>query len=249
MGRVLVATTLAAYVMDQADTWSAWLRDAEAIRESNPDGVDFFAAIEVDARGLKPFGPLLTRLDELAAHVHGMAFHWTYRLDDGRTEVTTGNRLRHITFGQNLANDAACSGDYSHLLFVAADCSPPADVLPRLIEVKQHVVAAHSPTYGLPARRIVDSPYVLGTWLNPETLCFSAACVMLDREAFRKLRWRWDADAGMSDDPCLQHDAWHNHNWQVYVRGDVVTRHYPECIPGIEHRGHDRRVVRDEEHA
>jgi len=245
VGRVLVATTLAAYVMDQVDTWSAWLRHADAVRASNPDGVDFFAAIEVDVRGLEPFGPLVDRLTELADGDRHAAY-WTYTLDDGRTEVTTGNRLRHITFGQNLTNDRACSGDYSHLLFVAADCEPPVDVIPRLLEPEHHVVAAHSPTYGLPAVRATDREYAypLGTWKNPETLCFSAACVMLDREAFRKLRWRWDVDAGMSDDPCLQHDAWHNHGWPVYVRRDVVTRHYPDCIPGIEYRGHDMTVVR-----
>ena len=54
--------------------------------------------------------------------------HWTFSLDDGRTEVTTANRLRHITAGQNLATDRACSSpDCTHLLFLAADLEPPAD--------------------------------------------------------------------------------------------------------------------------
>jgi hypothetical protein len=242
---VLVGTTLAAYVMDQQDTWSAWLRNAEAMRNSYDDVVDFFTAIEVDARGLAPFAPLLARLHDVAGS------YWTWCLDDGREEVTTTNRLRHITVGQNLVNDRACEGSYSHMLFVAADCEPPTDVLPKLIEVGMPIVAAHSPTYNLPWRSVEVGEFgnrlaALPVWtsVTPDVLVFSAACVMLEREAFRKLRWRWDRDAGMTDDPCLQYDAWYDHRWPTLVRHDVVTKHYPEMIPAIEHRGHDRTVVR-----
>lgn len=239
---VLVATTLAAYVMDQPDTWGAWLRSAEAWR-ADVGAVDFFAAIEVDARGLEPFTPLIDRLRELGGT------WWTFNLDDGRTVVTTGNRLRHITVGQNLASDAACSGAYTHMLFVAADCAPPPDALGKLVEVGEvvddaHVVGAYCPTYCLPFRPVPVGRFPLGTFVDADTLCFSAAAVLLDREAFRKLRWRWDADAGMSDDPCLQHDAWYNHGWPTYVRLDVEAAHFPQAVPAIELRGHDMTVVR-----
>lgn len=238
---MLVATTLAAYVMDQEDTWSSWLRNARELRASNPDGVDFFAAIEVDARAGEPFAPLFTRLNELDGGDGGS--WWTYRLDDGRTEVTTANRLRHITFGQNLTMDRACAGDYSHLLFLAADCTPPPDAVPRLLEVSEHVVGAYCPTYGLPLRPVTGRPYALGTAVTPDVLAFSAAAVMFDREAFRFLRWRWDRDVGMTDDPCMQHDVYAR-GWRIYVRPDVVTRHYPQAIGAVETRGHDMRVAR-----
>lgn len=247
---ILVATTLAAYVMDQPDTWGAWLRHAEAYRaDVAPRRVDFFAAIEVDARGVEPFRPLLDRLTELGLRTGGSATWWTFALDDGRTEVTTGNRLRHITVGQNLANDRACSGDYGHMLFAAADCAPPPDALGKLLQVwdvvdDAHVVGAYCSTYCLPFQPVPAGAVPLGTFVDADTLCFSAAAVMLDRDAFRRLRWRWDADAGMSDDPCLQHDAWYNHGWPTYVRLDVEARHYPESVPAIERRGHDMRVVR-----
>src|SRR5882757_10010822 len=102
--------------MDDPDIWGSWLRNAEAMKESHLDSVQFFAAIEVDARGLEPFGALLDRLREIGGE------WWTYSLDDGRTTVTTANRLRHITFGQNLATDYAVSTQATHLLFMAADC-------------------------------------------------------------------------------------------------------------------------------
>lgn len=254
--------------MDQPDTWGAWLRNAEQLRASTSVPIDVFAAIQVDARGLTPFTPLL---DRLAALYRGECDepYWTYQLDDGRTSVTTGNRLRHLTFGQNMANDRACAGEYSHLMFMAADCMLPDDGIEKLLEVDEHVVGAWCPTYGLPTVDIRDvlmptsltdeftwavtrhrtygSPtpsFPLHVATSPDVLAFSAAAVMLDREAFRKLRWRWDVDVGMSDDPCLQHDAWYSHRWPVYVRPDVRARHFPEAIGAIETRGHDMTVHR-----
>ena len=110
MSRVLVATTIAAFVMDDPDTWGSWMRNAEAMIADPENEVEFFAAVEVDGRGLLPFGPFLERL-----HAIGGSF-WSGSLDDGRTEVTTANRLRHITAFQNLAIDAAVSGGYDWLL-------------------------------------------------------------------------------------------------------------------------------------
>ena len=248
MSRVIVATTLTTFAMDQEFTWSAWLINADAMRNSAPDGIEFFAAIEVDARGLAPFEPLLERLYGLNDYEHDL--WWTFNLDDGRTTVSTKNRLRHITTGQNLCMDRAASGDASHLLFVAADCEPPPDVLTKLRQPREHIVAAHSPTYCLPSQPIPDhegvpDQYPLHVAVTPDTLCFSAACVLFDRVAFRALRWRWDKDTNMTDDPCMQHDAWYNHGWPVYVRPHCITRHHPESIPPIEYRGHDLRVVRE----
>lgn len=232
---ILVATTLAAFVMDQEDTWSAWLRNAEEIQASHPDGVTYFAAIETDARGLDPFAPLLTRLAEVGGE------HWTFSLDDGRTEVTTANRLRHITTGQNLASDRACtSPDCTHLLFLAADLEPPADCLPKLLELDHPLVGGHCGTYGLTGPPRGGYPAAWDVRVHMAT----AAFVMLHRSVFNRIRWRWDLDAGMSDDPCLHHDAETLLGIPTLVRHDVVGVHWPQCIPGIEDRGHDMAVVR-----
>lgn len=244
-----MATTLAAFVMDQPETWGAWLRNAEQLRATTSAPVDFFAAIQVDARGLLPFGPLIDRLEGLHLADDREGPYWAYSLDDGRTSVTTGNRLRHLTFGQNLTNDRACAGDYTHLMFMAADCALPDDGITRLLEVDEHVVGAWCPTYGLPTVDVRDiggddRGFPLHVMTDPDVLAFTAAAVMLDREAFRKLRWRWDRDVGMTDDPCMQHDAWYHHGWSVFVRPDVRARHYPEAIGAIETRGHDMSVIR-----
>jgi hypothetical protein len=71
----------------------------------------------------------------------------------------------------------------------------------------------------------------------------TAAFVMLRRDLFRRLRWRWDLDMGDSDDPCLWKDARDLYGVPTYVRKDVVGRHHPECIPAIELRGHADMTV------
>lgn len=223
---IVIGTTIASFGMTEPDAWSAWLRNAEAQRESHPDGVRHFVAIQTDARGIEPFAPLLDRLANLGGE------HWTYRLDDGRTRVGMTNRWRHITVGQNLVTDyCQADPDVSHLLFMAADCAAPPDIIPRLLEMGHPLVAPHSPTYALPRGRPV-----LGYDYPVEDAMASAACILIARDVFRAIRWRWDLDTGMSDDPCYHHDAKTLLGVPTYVRMDVVTRHYPEAIGAYETR-------------
>lgn len=233
---IVVGTTLAAFVMDQPDTWGAWLRNASAISQSHPEGVTYFAAIEVDGRGIEPFIPLLDRMRMLAVQAGVRVEWWTFTLDDGRTEVTTANRLRHITTGQNLVTDYAVSSGASHLLFLAADLAPPPDVLPKLLEVDHPYVGGEVTTYCL------SGPDVDGYGFPVQAHMPTAAMVLLRRDLFTRLRWRWGE--GESDDPALYRDALELHGVQALVRKDCVGRHYPDAVPAIEQRGHDMTVVR-----
>jgi hypothetical protein len=250
---IVVATTLTGFAMDSPDTWASWLINADAIRASHPEVV-YFAAIETDARGIEPFAPLLGPIDE----------HWAFSLDDGRTEVTTANRLRHITVGQNLATDYALSHpDCTHMLFLAADLEPPPDALTKLLEVDWPIVGGHVPTYcltgpqvrrwtvkerGQAVRSGWDTP-IMGDLDDDEPdvrqHMASAAFILIRRDLLRFVRWRWDLDAGMSDDPCLHYDARTFHGVETLVRHDCVGRHHPESIPAIEARGYDLTVHRN----
>jgi hypothetical protein len=230
---IVVGTTLAAFVMDQEDTWAAWMRNAEALQASHPE-VKYFVAIQVDKRGLEPFQPLLDRLSQIGGE------YWTYSLDDGRTSVTTANRLRHITLGQNIVVDYAQSHpNCSHLLFLAADCMPSDDVIPRMLEMNYPLTAPFIPTYGLKGPAVEGYPYPVMDAMA------SAAAIFIAREVFTKIRWRWDFDTQMSDDPCYHHDAKTLLGIPTHVRRDVLAKHYPEAIGAIETRGHDMTVVRD----
>ncbi len=243
---ILVGTTLAAFVMDDIHTWGAWTYNAEEIRASHPD-VRYFAAIEVDKRGLDPFDQLLDRLKMIDGT------YFTFSLDDGRTSVTTANRLRHITMGQNLVFDVACAQpDCTHVMFLAADLAPPTDALTKLLEVDWPTVGGWCPTYCLSGPSIAgrerdgvwkEFSFPAMTQQSAEELVASAAFMLFERVAFRTLRWRWDLDTGMSDDPCMQYDA-ARLGWNFIVRKDVVGIHYPMAVPAVEQRGHDMTVYR-----
>jgi hypothetical protein len=233
---IVVGTTLSAMAMSDDDAWRGWLYNAEALVEQTEEEVTFFVAIETDGRGVEPFRPLLDRLKEIDGH------YWTFSLDDGRERVTFSNRLRHITAGQNLVTDYAMSLGASHLLFMASDCAYPANALTELLKLNVPVVGGHVPTYCLDGP--VVSKFVPAYRDQIRAHMPTAAFVLLSREFFRFHRWRWDIDAGMSDDPCLYHDAIEFYGIQPVVHHGVVGQHYPECIGDYESRGYDTSVVR-----
>jgi hypothetical protein len=254
-----MATTMAAFYTDDPDTWGAWLYPAEyMVAEAIQRGDEFgiFAALQVDKRGIEPFAPLLARFREITDKFPNVEVKWwTYSLDDGRTKVTTHNRLRHITCGQNLCNDFAVADGYDYMLFMASDCEPTHDAPWKLAETGRqydaHIVGGHVPTYcldGPPAWYAFSEYYSLAEGLSDpgkdvRAHMPTAAFVQLNREAFRLLRWRWDLDAGMSDDPCLYADATAR-DMIVVVDHEVIGQHYPETIGAVETRGHDMKVVR-----
>jgi len=235
---IVVGTTLHAFVMDNEDHWGSWMRNAEKVKEEyqhfgNWTDVKYFAAIQTDSRGLEPFGPFLKRLEEIGGEF------WTYSLDDGRTEVTTKNRVRHITVGQNLVNDFAMSiPSCTHMLFMAADTMPPNDILPKMLEMNHPLCAPYITTYGLRGPRVDTYSYPV---MNAMA---SAAAIFIAREVFSGIRWRWDMDKNMSDDPCFHHDALHYLNIPTYVREDCKAQHFPISVGAIETRGHDMTVHR-----
>lgn len=241
---IVVGTTLTTFAVldpERSFLWDAWLRHAEEISESVDDAVRYFVAIQLDARGLAPFAPLLARLEQVGGT------YWTYTLDDGRDRVTQANRLRHITFGQNLISEYANAMGATHMLHMAADCEPPADVLPQLLAVHNGLAAAFCPTYGLRGdSELAGYPFPV---TGPNTRGgppFAAVCVLLEREIFKRVKWRYDTDMGFSDDPAMAYDAETLFDVPVRIRTDCIARHWPECINEIENRfpGLDMSVQR-----
>lgn len=230
---VVIGTTLAAFAMSEETAWSSWLRHHERQIASHPDGVAHFAALQLDARGIRPFEPLIDRLAAIGAS------WWTYSLDDGRTTVDMTNRWRHITVGQNLVTEYCQSRtDVSHLLFLAADCAAPSDIIPRMLELDHPLCAPYITTYGLTGPRVERSG--CGTvypdeWGVMDAMA-SAACIFIARDVFRRIRWRWDLDTQMSDDPCFHHDAKTLLGIPTHVRTDVLARHQPESIGAYDTR-------------
>lgn len=226
---IVIGTTMAAFAMSREDAWRSWLLNSEEImrisRVECEQEVRYFAALQLDARGVEPFRPLLDELTDLGGE------HWTYSLDDGREVVDMTNRWRHITFGQNMVMDR-CQADKAvdHLLFLAADTEVPRDIIPKMLEMNHPLCAPFISTYGLRGPRVTRYRYPV------EEAMASAAAIFMSRPVFRALRWRWDLDAGMSDDPCFHHDALHLHGIPTLVRHDCQAEHHPRSIGAYDTR-------------
>ncbi len=243
MTKVVVGGTLTTYAMmdpSRSYLYDAWLRGAEAIQASVTYPVEFHTSIQVDARGLAPFEPLLTRLSEVGGS------YWAYSLDDGRTEITGENRGRHLCAGLNLTGEYAAAVGATHWLRLEADTEAPPDVLPKLMEVDNGLAAAACSTYfayddvrhwevnahrGFP---VADGP-------------MTAACLLIERQLFKRLKWRWDVDEGMTDDPAYTRDAWDFFTVPTLTRLDCVASHHPAAIGPVTSRygrDHDFSVRR-----
>lgn len=234
---ITVATTIPPFAMlSDRGYWASWLDNAEAVQASVDVPVQYFAAIEVDGRGLGPFEPLLERL----AQVDGT--YWTFSFDDGSTHVHTGNRLVRITTGQNLAAHHSMAAGAEWELFVAADTRFPDDTLPRLLAMQHPIVGLDVPTYCL-GQGAPSVPAYPAEW-DVRQQMQSAALILRHRSIFTRIKWRVDADRGFSDDPSMEADCRELLGIPTYARHDLPRPvHYPECIGPVETR-HSRENMR-----
>lgn len=237
MSRVLFASTIPTFAMG-APYWHHWLQNAEQITEHARNAghdVDFYAVLQADARGLAPFHPLINRLDEITDD--GAQAFSLFSLDLGEDEWTTGSRLAGIVTGRNLIIDRALRRQHEWIYFADSDIEAPDDVLPRLLEVDWPVVGAHVPTYCLNGPR-VDHEYA-----DIQEHWNTAGSLLVRRDVFRRIPWRFDPDAGHTDDPATQHEM-ARVGFPTRVRHDVICTHHPQMIGGFESRNLDRKVYR-----
>lgn len=235
---IVVGCTLPPFKMGgDWHNWGAWLQNAEQVQASIDEPVVYFAALEVDARGLAPFEPLLDRLGELPD-----SDYWTWMLNDAVTVVGTSTRLRRICLGHNLVGTYALEdAAASHVLFLASDTQAPDDVLPRLLELDVAAAACHIPTYCLDGPRSARFPQ----W-DVRNHMESCACMLLRRDVINRIKWRSSGDDGTTDDPSMHMDLQEFLGESVYSRHDVPATHWPQSIPSIEvrHSAQERTVVR-----
>lgn len=227
---LLVSTTLPSYKMaGDHRYWSSWLANAEAVQDSVDEEVRYYAAVEVDGRGLEPFGPLLDRLGAVGGT-------WeTFSYDDGCEVLNTANRLVRICTGQNFGTHHAMEHGASHVLFMAADAIAPDDALPRLLELAWPICGLNIPTYCLDGPDADPGAFGLDPAWDVRLHMQSAALLLVRRHLFSRLRWRIDNDAGMTDDPCYHHDALQL-GFPTLVRHDTQAHHYPEAVGAMETR-------------
>lgn len=227
---ILVASTIAAYKAD--GTESRWLAHAEAWREA---GCEFFLAAQVGHGHDARLDPLSTAVNAVGGTV------WPFSLDEHAARIDTNNRLTGIVTGRNLCHEHLNRHKaYTHLLLLDTDISPPADLIDRLLEVDTPIVGALIPTYGavISVGRRVPSP--VGDVRSHDWL--PAGCLLIQRRAALRLRWRWSLDEELTDDPCFGADA-RAFGYQPVCRHDVTAEHWPPVVYHLDSRGHDLSIV------
>jgi hypothetical protein len=243
MGMTAVCTTIAPYLLDrEREYWDRWSHNADEVRrlakETRNQDLRYFCALEVDARGLKPYedAGFMKELSRIGAEF------WTFSFDDNSSEYHTGNRVVRITMGQNISRHFAAETGADHLLFLAADCAIPDNGVDAMMTIDWPLCGLDVPTYCLhgPRRYSGRSTHYPDEMIVEEHMN-SAACLFMDRSVFTRLAFRVDGDKGMTDDPCFHHDALAL-GIPTYARHDITALHYPECIGAIETR-HDARVI------
>lgn len=236
---IVISTTTASYKMStDRGYWASWFDNAEAVMASVGQEVVYYAALEVDGRGLEPFREFIIRMEEIG----GVIETWSY--DDGAQVMETGNRLVRICTGQNFGSHYAMNRrDCTHVLFAATDVVMPDDTLPLLLEMNWPICGLNIPTYCLDGWRVEPDalptengrqPRYDPTW-DTRVHMQSAALLLVERQIFTKLRWRVDWDDNMTDDPCYHADA-QRLGWETLVRHDFEAGHYPTAVGPMESR-------------
>lgn len=237
---ICVSTTMAPYVLDGArEYWDRWLYNAQLVKSFVPEqDVCYFAALEVDARGLKPYedAGVLKAIKRVGGS------WWTFSFNDGSREYATSNRVIRITMGQNITQHHAMIVGADWLCFLAADCAIPDDGLEAMLALDWPLCGLNVPTYCFkgPRRHKGLRTQYPPTWDVQEHIN-SAACLFMARKVFTRIKFRVDLDKGMTDDPCFHHDALAL-GYPTYVRHDKPAMHYPECIGAIETRHQERTI-------
>jgi hypothetical protein len=118
----------------------------------------------------------------------------------------------------------------SHILFLDADIRPENDALEKLLEVNYPIVGGYCGTY------CITGP-LLNEYKFPVMDCGgTAGCILVEREVFKRIGWRWDLQEGMTDDPCYFKDVLDFFNYKIRIRKDCIVHHYPEQISPIDVR-------------
>lgn len=234
---VVVGTVCVAWKVETGGAL-AWLRGAERMRQFAGTEVEYFAALETDARGEVPFQPLLDRLEELGGN------WWTYQIDDGADEIGTVNRLVRICEGRNLIREYAQQLKAEAILYLDSDTAIPPEGLGKLLDVPNPIVGGRIPHY-----THIDGKGPVA----PDPRCrihwTSAGCLLERREAYKLLPWSYDAQHEDDDgnEVILTDDPTHARlatmlGFQTWVRQDVLCEHEP--LQRVEDRPGNRRIYR-----
>lgn len=248
---IVVASTIAPWKAGSPEGGDvAWMKNIVPMVEQSPEPVTLFLALETDNRDVTTvYRNLLTEVGRVDGELGGVPSSldkhpnyagfviWRFQINDGATEVDSGNRLVRICTGRNLAHEFAMrERDASHILFLDTDIEvQDADCIGKLLEVGRPTVGGHVPNYGLTGPEVPGSDGKLQRHWN------TAGFLMLNRDAFRAVRWGYDLDKGLTDDPWTQGQLVKLGFPETVVRHDVIGVHVEALVP-VEQRPVDKKL-------
>lgn len=234
---LLVGTPLVGWKVERGEH-KAWLHEVGKIQEKFPN-VEFFAALEVDSRGIAEYGSFI---DELGSH---RIAYWTYMINDMDPNVSSKNRWIRIETGRNLireyaqrkcklgglnwgeAVDRTGAITYDAILYIDSDVQLTLEMVEKLVEVNHHMVGIDVPIYCLSGKLINENPRIEEHWNT-------AGVLLINSPFFYDLPWYHNSYLNLSEDPTLQHLAERLYG-QTWVRKDVKA-HHPH-VKEVEARG------------
>jgi hypothetical protein len=243
----VIGTPLVGWKCDRGEHM-AWLRDANDVLSKFPNA-KYFAAFELDHRGLEPFQDVIKRLEELNGD------YWTYSINDKESKVTFSNRWIRIETGRNLVRDFAqrlrrIGGNHwgedtwkdnlgvvnnDAVLYIDSDMYLSSLVVEKMFEIDRALVSVNVPAYGLSGKVVNEDPRIEEHWNT-------AGMLLVNAPAYYDLPWYHNSYLNLSDDPTFQYLAERLPWGQTWVRKDINAEHMGQLVE-VEARQIQDRVI------
>ena len=205
----VIGTPLVGWKCDREED-TAWISQSVEIIKRFPNTM-FFAALELDHRGLEPFHRVIGALQQVGG------VYWTYTINDMEHEVNSMNRWIRIETGRNLVREfaqrkRAISGNhwgeptpqtvvnYDAVLYVDSDVILTPDIIAAMFEVDRPLVGVHVPAYGLHGPVVNGDSRLQEHWTT-------AGLLLVNSPAYYDLPWHHNSYFNLSDDPTFQNLA------------------------------------------
>lgn len=225
--RFVIGTPLVGWKCDRGEHLT-WLKHRNEIKERFPNAT-FFAALELDQRGLEPFQEVITVMDGV---------HWTYTLNDYEPTVTSENRWIRIETGRNLVREYAQRGHFDAVLYVDSDINLTVEMIEKMFEVDHPLVGVNVPEYVQHGEVVNDNPPIQQHWTT-------AGMLLVNSPAYYDLPWSHHLPMKLSDDPTFQRLAERLDYGMTWVRKDINAHHEGQLI-AVENRRIPNRLTHQE---
>jgi len=222
--RLLVGTPLVGWKCDRGEHLT-WLKHRNDIASTFPNA-EFFAALELDNRGVEPF-------QEVIAAMEGT--YWTYTINDYEETVTSGNRWIRIETGRNLIREYAQRSHFDAVLYVDSDMNLTVEMVEKMLEVDHPLVGVNVPEYVLSGTVVSENPHIEEHWTT-------AGMLLVNAPAYYDLPWSHNARLNLSDDPTFQRMSDLLGYGMTWVRKDLNAKHEGQLV-AVENRNIPKRLT------